>query len=417
MRSVDAFAALREPQFAWYYAARVVSLAGTSMAPVALSFAVLDLTGSAGLLGLVLAARTVPMMVFLLVGGVLADRLPRAAVMRASNLLSALTQGLVAYLVVTGTAEIWMLVVLEAANGTVSAFSWPAMEGLVPQLAPRALLQQANALLSFSRAGLAVVGPTIAALLVVSVGSGWALAFDAFTWLAAAVLVARVRVPVREPVREPASDAGRDAGLLNELRGGWSEFTGRTWLWVVVAGFGVLNGIHAGAWFTLGPALAEDTFGAGGWGLVLSAESAGLLVTGLLMLKVRLTRPLLTGMLGMAMFALPLTMLGLTAAVAPLMLAAFLAGAGQEVFGIGWNVAVQENVDQSVLSRVYSYDALGSLVAVPLGAVVFGPLGEAFGYQQVLVLSGAAYLTVVLLVLSSRSVRSLRRVDVQPVLG
>jgi hypothetical protein len=186
---------------------------------------------------------------------------------------------------------------------------------------------------------------------------------------------------------------------------------------VVVAGFGVLNGIHAGAWFTLGPALAEDTFGAGGWGLVLSAESAGLLVTGLLMLKVRLTRPLLTGMLGMAMFALPLTMLGLTAAVAPLMLAAFLAGAGQEVFGIGWNVAVQENVDQSVLSRVYSYDALGSLVAVPLGAVVFGPLGEAFGYQQVLVLSGAAYLTVVLLVLSSRSVRSLRRVDVQPVLG
>ena len=123
------------------------------MAPIALAFAVLDLTDSASALGIVLAARTIPMVLFLLLGGVLADRFDRSTVMRTSNLLSALTQGTVAYLVISGHAELWMLIALEAANGTVAAFTMPAMDGIIPQLAPRTHLQQANALLSFSRAG------------------------------------------------------------------------------------------------------------------------------------------------------------------------------------------------------------------------------------------------------------------------
>jgi len=335
---------------------------------------------------------------------VVSDRLSRLTVMRCSNVLSALTQGVVAFLVITGQAEIWSLVALEALNGTVSAFAMPAMEGVVPQLAPRAHLQQANALLSFSRAGLAVLGPSVAALLVVSAGSGWALAFDALTWLAAAALLARVRLPARLPQQS--------TGMLLDLREGWTAFVGRRWLWVVVTGFGVLNGIHAGAWFTLGPALARDTFGAGGWGLVLSAESVGLLLMTVVMLRVRLRRPLLAGMVGMSLFSVPLLVLGLDPHVVPLMVVAFVSGAGQEVFGIGWSVAVQEHVEESLISRVYSYDALGSMVAVPLGSIVFGPLGEAFGYPGVLVVSGAAYLLVTLLVLSSRSVRDLRRAPV-----
>ena len=172
MRLPDALTPLREPRFAWFYAARVTSTAGSTMAPIALAFAVLDLTGSASALGLVLAARTIPMVLFLLLGGVVSDRFSRTTVVRTSNLLSALTQGTVAYLVISGHAELWMLIALEAANGTVSAFTMPAMEGIVPQIAPRTHLQQANALLSFSRAGLTVVGPTVAALLVAGVGLG-----------------------------------------------------------------------------------------------------------------------------------------------------------------------------------------------------------------------------------------------------
>ena len=401
MRLPDGLAPLRQPRFAWFYAARLTSTAGSTMAPIALAFAVLDLTDSASALGIVLAARMIPMVLFLLLGGVLSDRFDRSTVMRTSNLLSALTQGTVAYLVISGQAELWMLITLEAANGTVAAFTMPAMDGIIPQIAPRTHLQQANALLSFSRAGLAVIGPTIAALLVASAGAGWALAFDSLSWLAAALLLTRVRLPAREQRDEPS--------MLRELREGWSVFTGNTWLWVVVAGFGVMNGIHAGAWFTLGPAIARESFGVRGWGYVLSAESVGLMLMTLIMLRVRIGRPLLTGMIGVGTFAVPLLMLGLDPHVVPLVVAAFLGGAGMEVFGIGWSVTMQEHIDERVLSRAYSYDALGSLVAVPIGQIVYGPLGEAFGYQPVLVVSGCTYLGVVLLVLSSRSVRTLRR--------
>jgi MFS family permease len=182
---------------------------------------------------------------------------------------------------------------------------------------------------------------------------------------------------------------------------------------VVVFAFGFLNAIHAGAWFTLGPALADATFGARGWGLVLSAESAGLVLTTLVLLKVRLERPLLTGMLGCTLFAVPLTLLGLSPQVPVLVMAAFVAGAGMEVFGMGWNLAMQENIDDRMLSRAYSYDALGSFVAMPVGQVVFGPLGDAFGYRDVLVASGLAYATVALLTLTSRSVRTLPRRPVE----
>ena len=168
----ESFAPLRERNFAWYFASRFSNTLGSMMASIALTFAVLDLTDSASALGQVLAARTIPMVLFLLFGGVIADRFPRTLVLQLSNLLSAATQGMVAYLVITGQADLWMIIVLEVANGTVSAVSFPAMASMVPQLVRRDQLQSANALLSLSRGGLTIIGPTIGALLVVTVGAG-----------------------------------------------------------------------------------------------------------------------------------------------------------------------------------------------------------------------------------------------------
>ena len=404
-------APLRERGFAWYFASRTSNTLGSMMASIALAFAVLDVSDSASALGQVLAARTVPMVVLLLFGGVIADRLPRAAVLQVSNVLSALTQGVVAALVITGQADLWMLIVLEAANGTVSAMSFPAMASMVPQLVPRSMLQPANALLSMVRAALTVIGPTVGALAVVTVGAGWALAFDALTWLVAAALL----LPVRREVRA-APAPGQGSGTLADLRDGWTFFRRTTWLWVVVLAFGVLNAIHAGAWLTLGPAIAKDTIGAQGWGLVLSAESAGLLVMTVVLLRVRVRRPLLTGMIGCSLLSVPIVVLGAEPHLLVLVLATFVAGAGMEVFGIGWNLAMQVNIDDAMLSRAYSYDALGSFVAMPVGQLVYGPLGETFGYRDVLVVSGLLYLVVALSALLSPSVRRLERVrTVEPV--
>jgi MFS family permease len=368
---------------------------------------VLDLTDSASALGQVLAARTIPMVIFLLFGGVVADRFPRTLVLQLSNVSSALTQGLVAWLVISGRAELWMIVVLEVANGTVSAISFPAMASMVPQLVRREHLQPANALLSLSRGGLTVVGPSLGALIVVTVGSGWALAFDAFTWLLATAFLMPVRIPPRPPVEDSTN-------TWRELREGWSLFIGTTWLWVVVLAFGVLNAIHTGAWYTLGPALAEDTIGKQGWGFVLSAESVGLIAMTLILLRLNIKRPLLTGMLGCSLMSVPLVALGVAPHLVLLVVLTFVAGAGIELFSMGWNLAMQENIEDRMLSRAYSYDALGSFVAMPVGQLLYGSLGDALGYRDVLLWSGVLYAVIALSTLASRSVRDLQRTAVTP---
>ena len=403
------FAPLRNRNFAWYFSSRFVNTFGGMMANIALAFAVLDIEDSPAALGQVLAAHTIPMVVLLLWGGVISDRFPRTLVLQASNIASALTQGLIAYLVITGSAELWMVIVLSVVHGAVSAIAFPAMASMVPQLVPRDQLQPANALLSLTRNGLTVLGPTVGALLVVTIGSGWALAVDAATWLVAALLLAPVRIPPKERKASTSTVA--------ELREGWAFFWSTTWLWVIVVAFGALNMIHTGTLQTLGPAVAEDIDGVGrqGWGFVLSAEALGLLAMAVVLLRVRLERPLFWGMAAISLASLPIIMLGADPVLLALVVAAFVGGAGIEVFSMGWNLAMQENIDDEMLSRAYSYDALGSFVAIPVGQLLYGPLGEWFGSEPVLVVSGVAYAAICALVLCSRSVRDLPRAPATPV--
>ena len=403
--SPGSLAPLRHRNFRWYFTASTVNLVGTTMSGVALAFAVLSISSSPRALGFVLAASTAPTVLFLLFGGVVADRLPLTLVLRVGMLLTGLTQGASALLVITGTAQIWMLVCLEALNGTVLALTFPALASIMPQLVPRDLLQQANVLQSMSRGALRVIGPTLSAVIVVGAGPGWALGVDAVTWLAASAILLLVRLPPRPPREDRAS-------TLDELREGWDYFRSTTWLWVVVLGFGCLNAIQSGAWFTLGPGRAKATIGEQGWGLVLSAESIGLLAITVVMLKRRLERPLWSGMIGISLLGVPIFVLGLQPHLGLMLVVTFLAGAGTELFSLGWTLSMQEHVPEDMLSRAYSYDALGSFVAIPVGQLAFGPLGVAFGSAGVLMASGASYVVICLLVLLSRSVRDLRRVPV-----
>ncbi|NHA67365.1 MFS transporter [Phycicoccus flavus] len=406
MTSSPSLAPLRYAAFRWYLGSRTVGLLGSTAATVALAFAVLDLGGSATALGQVLAARTLPMVLLLLFGGVLADRLPRALVLQASNVASALLQGVTAVLLLTGHAPLWGVVVLQALLGAANGVGFPAMAAMVPALVPAAELQRANALVSMSRGLTAIAGPSLGTLLVVTAGSGWAVLADAATWGVAALLL----VPVRRLADVTARPAAPRAGVVTELREGWDLFRSTTWLWLVVAAFGVLNAITGGAWLTLGPALAERTIGRQEWGWVISAEAVGALVATAVLLRVRLPRPLLLGVVAVSLLGVPLVVLGAAPHVVLLVAAAAVAGVGLEVFGMGWNLAMQEHLPEQHLSRAYSYDALGSMVAVPVGQLLFGPLGDRFGLAPVVTAAGVLYLAVALGLLAARSVRTLPRV-------
>ena len=401
-------APLRETSFRYYALSRLVDRAGTTMAGVALAFAVLAVSDSATALGTVLAAYSIPMVVFLLVGGVLADRFGRTVVMQATNVASAVSQLTMAVLVITGTAQLWHLVVLAAVSGTAAAAGMPSMAGLLPQLVPREQLKEANLVLAIPENALMVLGPAVSGVLVVTIGPGWALAVDGATYVAATLLLMRVRIP-------PPAPRGEGTGMVTDLREGWTYLTSTTWLWVVVASFAALNAISSGAFNTLGPVLAvRSDIGEGGWGLIRSAEAVGFLACSLVLLRLRLPRPLLWGMLGIFLGGAPMVALGLEPVLVVGVVAAFVAGLGSRVVGLAWDLAMQEHVPDHMLSRVYSYDMLGSFVAIPVGQLTIGPLGAAFGVQRVMLVAGIAYALIALATLISRSVRDLPRLETTP---
>ncbi|HXH87290.1 MAG TPA: MFS transporter [Gaiellaceae bacterium] len=395
-------APLQEREFRLLFAGRTVSLLGSAIAPVALAFAVLDLTGSKTDLGLVLAARQIPLIVFILVGGIWADRLPRNRVMVGANIVSGLTQAAVATLLISGSAEIWHLIALAALNGSSTAFFFPASSGVIPQTVPAQLLQPANALLRLGINGATIGGAAVAGFLVAAFGSGTAIAIDAATYLLGAAFIALMRLPAS--VRMEAQH------FLRELGEGWREFRSRTWLWVIVIQFAFVNAVESGSLSVLGPVVADqDLGGARDYGLILMSQAIGLVAGGFIGLRYRPKRMLLVA--SAAIMLTPILVISLSFPLTlPLLLAAgFVAGICIETFGILWDTTMQQEIPPEALSRVYSYDMLGSIAFVPIGLAVAGPVADLVGVREALWGAAAIVVLSTLPVFAVRDVRTLER--------
>jgi predicted MFS family arabinose efflux permease len=374
------------------------------VAPIALAFAVLDLTGSKTDLGLVLTAIWVPQLLLVLFGGVFADRLPRHLVMVGSNLLSGLAQGGIAVLLLTHHAQLWQLIVLQVFRGIAMAFFFPAVQGLIPETVSPSLLQQANALLGMTKNGANIFGAALGGVLVATAGPGWALGFDGATYLISAAILAAMRLKRAERVETPS--------VWRELAEGWTEFSSRTWLWAVVASAAVGNTVWMGASLVLGPLVAKEYLGgAASWGIIMASQGAGLLAGGLLLLRFRPQRLLLVGMGAFSVAALPVFFLASLRSTPVIAAGYFIAGVSLEIFSILWAMAMQQNVPQEKLSRVSAYDALGSIVFVPLGLSLAGPVADAVGLTNALWGAGLLGTAATVSALGVRDVRELRRRD------
>lgn len=371
------------------------------MAPIALAFAVIDLTGSKSDLGLVLAARAVPQVVFLLIGGVWADRLPRNKVMVVSSIASGATQGAVAVLLLTGNAELWQLLLFGGLNGVSTAFFFPASAGIVPQTVPPELIQQANATLRLALNSTNVLGAALGGVIVSVSSPGWAIAVDSATFLLSALFIGAMTLPASLRLEIPS--------FFGELRDGWREFSSRTWLWVIVVQFSIVNACESGSFNVLGPVQADAHFGRLWWGAILACFAAGLIAGGVIMLRFQPRRMLLVATFGVLLFAPTLVLLSIPAQAALIALSAFATGLGIEVFAVLWDTTMQQQIPEEKLSRVYSYDMLGSIALVPVGLAVIGPIADAFGTEATLVGSAVFIVLVTLPVFAVRDVRELRR--------
>jgi MFS family permease len=400
---------LRHRPFALLFAGQAISALGDRLVPVALAFAVLDLTGSVTDLGLVIAAQTAPLLLFVLFGGVWADRLPRQRVMLVSDAVRAGAQGLSAAIVLSGSGRIWELAALQAIYGTAEAFFGPASRVVVAQTVDRADLQQANALIGLSAELTSVLGPALAGLIVVAANPGWGLAIDAATFVVSACLLALLRLkPVAPELR---------TSTVAELRAGWRTFRSHTWLWATVAYFTLYVGFVFAPWQVLGPQIARTSLGGpGAWAAISAALGAGSICGALLALRWRPAHPLRAGLLlfivaGPALFVL-------AAAHAPLPVLLVLAvvdGSSGTVFNAFWYTAIQREIPAGELSRVISWDYLGTLAMQPIGLALTGPVAAAVGTSETLY--GAALLWVALLagVVAVPAVRNFTGDPPQPV--
>ena len=367
------------------------------MANVALAFAVLSFGGATDL-GIVLLAREVPMIVLLLLGGVLADRLSRRTILITTDTAKGLAQVATALLLFSGAANVWNVALVQIVFGVMNAFARPVSIGLVKETVSDGRLQEANALLQLSQNTISIASPAIGALIVALGTPALAIAVDAVTFFASALLISSMRLA---PTARVAS-----ASILADLRGGWREFVSRRWVVAIVASFGLFQLTYFPALLVLGPIVAKDHLGgAAAWGTILAIESLGAVVGGVFALRLRVKRPLVVCQLVVVPSGLLLAALSVPLPLVAIAALSFVVGIGFALGSTLYTTAFQRNIPEHALSRISSYDWFGSVALNPIGYALIGPIALTLGASQTLAVAGVLNILVCLSVVLVPSVR------------
>jgi MFS family permease len=376
--------------FRYLFAARTISFFGTNLAPIAVAFAVLGLGGSATQIGLAFAAWTLAQISTLLIGGVVADRLPRRLVMIGSDTANLFVRFTMGALLVSGHAQIWELIALQAVGGAAVAFYSPASVGIVPETVPAALLQQAN---SFMSGG----------ALVATIGPGYALLLDGTTYGTSALLLGMISLPRR------ATAAATN--FIRELSDGWQAFTEHTWVWLLTFWISLYFLITYAPFFVLGPYVAKHSLGgASAWAIVVTGEGIGSLAGGLAGLRFMPRRPMLVIGAFFSVTSLQCILLALEAPPAAIGAAAVLAGFAFSYGTVVWDTTLQSLVPREKLSRVSAYNWMGAMIFLPAGYAIAGPVARAIGISTSLWIGAAWIVFSTIAVLSVPEVRNVRSV-------
>jgi MFS family permease len=388
---------------------RLLAPAAFAFSLVGVSFAVLDSTGSTADLSYVLAAQIAPSLMFTVIGGIIADRIPPQRVIVAANGLIALGEGTFGVLLLTGRPQLWQMILLETVTGTGMAVFYPASQALLPRLVPGTLLQQASAVSRLAMNAGQMGGAVVAGLCVAAFGPGWALAVCGVGILGSVPML----LSIRAGTAVPAQPAG--AGMLRDLREGWSEFRSHTWLWVIVAQFGVVLMAWYGAFQVLGPVVARAHLGGpAAWGAITAAESVGFIAGGIASLRFTPRRPMLFVVLIGAAIAISPVSLAMLWPLPLVCCASFGLGVTIEIMMVQWTVALARNIPPGKLARVSSYDALGSVMAMPVGALIAGPLAAMVGVRATQYGAAALILVVSALALIPRDIWKMRAYPAEP---
>ena len=392
------------PAFRTLLIARIISNLGNGVAPIALAFGVLGLEGATPTtLSIVMAAQMGPMVLFMLFGGVLADRFPRALVVGVSDIFLSGFVILNGVMLIQGSATVLSLAVIAFISGSLNALWWPAFAGLVPEIVAEDDLQSANSVVGLGANAANIAGTVAGGIIVAGIGAGWALVADGISFFVAGMLVFTLRSfgKTREQTEHSPT-------VFQDLAHGWKEFSSRSWVVAVVAGYAIIAMIFESVFAVVGPVHAEEVLGGPKpWSWILAALSAGMVAGVLVSMKVRPRHPLVIGLGAQLGVVIWIFTMGVTNWIPLIMVSAFFAGIALDFFMVLWQTAMQTNIPRESLSRVTSYDAFGSLALAPLGLIIAGPVTERFGSETTLIAMAALFLLVLGLMLAVPGVRKL----------
>lgn len=398
------FGVLRHRDFRILLGDRLLAPLAFAFSLVGASFAVLDATGSTADLSYVLAAQLAPLVLFMLFGGVAADRFRPQSVIIVSNLLVALGEGVFGLLTLFHAANLPLMMVLEFCTGTGISLFWPASMALLPKIVPADELQSANALSRLVMNGAQVGGAAVAGITVAAFGPGWSLSICGLGMLGT--------VPLLASLRAQANARAQDApGVWHELKEGWHEFRSLRWVWATVLEYLVINACWYGGLYVLGPAIAKQRLGGpAAWGWLNAAFSVGLIAGGAVALRHMPKRPMLAVAALPVSFGLSCLAIGLWPMWAVLATWAF-AGICNEFLVVSWNVSLARFVRPDRLARVSAYDGLGSTLAMPIGALAAGPISAHLGAAHAELLAFTITMVAVAATLLLKDVWTMRLSD------
>jgi len=392
---------LRNPNVRIIFFAYLVTFMGTAMAPIAMAFGVLELTGSTKDASVVIAAPIVATIAILLLGGTFADRSSRHKIIINAELVAMATQFVIAYLFISGSANVLNLALLMLLNGAAMAFNGPASSAFITQLVDKDDLQSVNALLGFARNGAMIGGAALGGILVAWIGAGLTILIDAISFGLSALLVWTLK-PNSQIKPEQSS-------FIQDLKLGWNEFSSHTWIWVIVVQFSFVVAALESVFALLGPAVAKaELGGATDWGIIAGGLAVGTVLGGIIAFKLKPQYPMRLATICVLFFSLLPLGLSVPLALNWIVFLAVISGIAFEIFGVLWMTTLQKKIPGHLLSRVSAYDYIGSISLAPLGIVAAGFLYEILGSTQVLVLAALTILIPTLLTLGVKDVWYMR---------
>ncbi|MEU6359752.1 MFS transporter [Streptomyces albidoflavus] len=398
--------------FGLFFTARAVAKLGDTMLPVALAAGLLLHGYGAGAVGLAMASSVACFASLVIFGGVVADRVSTRLLMIGADAVRLVTQTLAAVMFFTGHVVLWQLCVIGALNGAAAALFQPGVASTVPRLARD--VQGANGAIRVAESVMSLAGPAAAGLLVAFVSPGGVFAAHAATYGLSALCLVLLRLPPAAPRTAPGKGG---AAFRRDLVEGWREFRSRTWLWGVIAIWGLFMLAVSGPAVPLVAADVVQEHGPRAYGLVNSALGAGTVAGGLLALRARPRRMLRAGAFAVLGFGLFPGTVGAGLGVPAMCAGAAVAGAGMSFWGVMWATSVQTQVRPEVLNRIHAYDVAGSLAMMPVGQALAGPAAGLLGTDVVLVSGGLLTLVVGALLLGVPAIRNLERAEDRPVAG